>query len=84
MKAEAKTQKELSSEVVQDLKISVNEFLDSFVKKTKDAHDFLTIDQLETMFAELDSKTRKIYLDMVSDSLSSIDEAEVIKSKKAN
>lgn len=84
MKTETKSSKELSAEVFQDLQESVNVFLDEFAKKTRDLSSFLTMDQLETMFSELDSKTRKIYLDMVSDSLTSIDETDIIRSKKAN
>ena len=84
MKTESKSKKEIASDVIQDIRESVNEFLDEFATNTKDTNNFLTIDQLETMFSKLDSKTRKIYLDMVSDSLSNINEKDIIKLKKDN
>ena len=84
MKSESKSKKEIASDVIQDIRESVNEFLDEFATNTKDTNNFLTIDQLETMFSKLDSKTRKIYLDMVSDSLSNINEKDIIKLKKDN
>ena len=84
MKTESKSKKEIASDVIQDIRESVNEFLDEFATNTKDTNNFLTIDQLETMFSKLDSKTRKIYLDMISDSLSNINEKDIIKLKKDN
>lgn len=43
-----------------------------------------TIDEIEEILKELRSKTRDIYLDMVSDFIHNIDESELIESKKAN
>ena len=84
MKSEPKSTKEISVEAVQDIRDAINHFLDKLEAKTKDTDDFLTMDQLENMFSELDSKTRKIYLDMIADSLSSINEKDIIRSKKEN
>ncbi len=84
MKNKAISKQELSHDVVQDIRDSVNKFLDQFDKKTADASDFLTMDTLEDLLKELDSETRKTYLNMVSDAISSIDEKELIKSKKEN
>ncbi len=80
----AKSPKDISYDVVQDIRGSVNSFLDSFDKKTRDTGDFLTMDELEELFKKLDSETRKEYLNMVSDSLSNINEKELIKSKKVS
>lgn len=74
----------LAHDVIQDLRDSVNKFLDQFDEKTNSTSDFLTMDKLEDLFRELDSETRKIYLNMVSDSISSIDEKELIQLKKEN
>ena len=84
MKNDVKSSKEISTEAVQDIRDAINHFLDSLDAKTRDSNDFLTMDQLEILFSELDSKTRKIYLDMVSDSLSNINEKDIIRSKKEN
>lgn len=74
----------LAHDVIQDLRDSVNKFLDQFDEKTNSTSDFLTMDKLEDLFRELDGETRKIYLNMVSDSISSIDEKELIQLKKEN
>ena len=79
-----KSKEDISHEVIQDIKETVDKFLEEFSEKTADASKFLTMDQLEDMFSELDSKTRKTYLNMLSDSLSNINEKDLIKSKKAS
>ncbi len=84
MKNKAISKQELSHNAVQDIRDSVNKFLDQFDKKTANTSDFLTMDALEDLLKELDSETRKTYLNMVSDAISSIDEKELIKSKKEN
>ena len=84
MKNDKFTKQEISHDVVQDIRDSVNKFLDEFDSKTKDANNFITMDSLEELFKELDSETRKTYLNMISDSISSIDEKDLIKLKKAN
>ncbi len=84
MKNKAISKQELSHNAVQDIRDSVNKFLDQFDKKTANTSDFLTMDTLEDLLKELDSETRKTYLNMISDAISSIDEKELIKSKKEN
>ena len=84
MKNDKFTKQEIAHDVVQDIRDSVNKFLDEFDDKTTDKSNFLTMDSLEELFRELDSETRKTYLNMVSNSISSIDEKELIKSKKAS
>ena len=84
MKNDSKTSKVLKIEALQDLREQIGIFLDEFSKKTDNADGFLTMDDIETLFSKLDSETRKTYLNMLSGALDSIDEKELIKSKKAN
>lgn len=84
MKTDKISKKELAHDVIQDLRDSVNMFLDQFEEQTTGTSDFLTMDKLEDLFRKLDDETRKIYLNMVSDSISSIDEKELIRLKKSN
>ena len=84
MKNDKFTKQEIAHDVVQDISDSVNKFLDEFDGKTTDKSNFLTMDSLEDLFGKLDSETRKTYLKMVSNSISSIDEKDLIKLKKAN
>ena len=43
-----------------------------------------TINQIEDMWSKLDSETKNIFVNMISGSISSINEGELISSKKAN
>ena len=43
----------------------------------------ITLDQVDGLWDELNSKTQKTYIDMFSDIISSLDEKELISSKKA-
>lgn len=43
-----------------------------------------TINQIEDMWSKLDSETRNIFVNMISGSISSVNESELISSKKAN
>lgn len=43
-----------------------------------------TINQIEDMWSKLDSETKNIFVTMISGSISSVNESELISSKKAN
>ena len=43
-----------------------------------------TINQIEAMWSKLDTETRNIFVNMISGSISSINESELISSKKEN
>ena len=84
MKDDTKTLEQIAAEVKQDLNDKVDLWMRSFSEKTGDLAKFPTIDQIEDSLTTLDAETRKIFLNMLSDCLSSIDEKDLIASKKAN
>ena len=84
MKKEIRDLNQIAEDAVQDLREAINNYVRVFSQKTCNSENFLTIDELENMMTELDAKTRKIYLDMISDSLSGINERDLIASKKEN
>ena len=43
-----------------------------------------TINQIEDMWSKLDSETKNIFVNMISGSISSVNESELISSKKEN
>ena len=43
-----------------------------------------TINQIEDMWSKLDSETRNIFVNMISGSIGSVNESELISSKKEN
>ncbi len=79
-----KTLEHLATEVKLDLCEKVDQWISSFAEDTRDLSSFPTITQIEDSMLKLDSETRKIFLNMISDSLSNIDEKQMISSKKAN
>ena len=79
-----KTLEQIAAEVKLDLCEKVDQWITSFANDTKELNSFPTITQIEDSMLKLDSETRKIFLDMVSDGLSNIDEKQMISSKKEN
>ncbi len=75
---------ELKSAIMDELEDAVDEYLDSFHASCNGGKALPSIDQIEDIVSELKSKTRDIYLKMVSESISSFDESELIESKKAS
>lgn len=77
-------ERELKSEIMDQLEEAVDNYLSSFKLAGKGNGSLPTIDDIENLVRELKSKTRDIYLDMVSNSLDTFDETELIASKKAS
>ena len=84
MKKQRITREEVTNEVMEKFRNSVNKFLDDFSDRTAEENDFLTMDQIEDMYLELDMQMRSAFQKMISDSISSIDEKKIIQSKKAD
>ena len=84
MKKQGITREEVTNEVMEKFRNSVNKFLDDFSDRTAEENNFLTMDQIEDMYLELDMQMRSAFQKMISDSISSIDEKKIIQSKKAD
>ena len=84
MKKQGITREEVTNEVMEKFRNSVNKFLDDFSDRTAEENNFLTMDQIEDMYSELDMQMRSAFQKMISDSISSIDEKKIIQSKKAD
>ena len=84
MKDDVKDLDQIAEDAIQDLREAIQNYIKVFSEKTKDSKKFLTIDQMEEMIGKLDAETRKTYLEMFSDSLNSVDEKELISSKKSS
>ena len=63
---------------------AVRNYSKAFVQSSNENSGVPTIDQIEKMWSKLDSETRNIFVNMISGSISSIDESGMISSKKAN
>ena len=84
MNTDSKTLEEIAAAVKQDVNEIIDQWIQKFAEETGDLSNFPSISQLETEMVNLDNETRKIFLDMISDCLSNIDEKEMISSKKAS
>lgn len=65
---------------------NINDEINSFIQKldaaTDDPDNFITMTQLEEEWGKLNSKTHKLYSDMVSESLTAVDTKELNSAKK--
>ena len=73
---------QISESTKSSINNAIDDFYNSFQKKTTNANSFMNINELEDLLSTLNSETRNIYLKMVSEMLSNIDESELIQSKK--
>ena len=63
---------------------AVRNYSKAFTESANKNNGVPTINQIENLWSKLDIETRNIFVKMVSGSISSINESELISSKKAN
>lgn len=63
---------------------AVRKYSKAFIESANENNGVPTINQIENIWSKLDAETRNIFADMISGSISSIDESELISSKKSN
>ena len=79
-----KQEHEIKSAIMDEIETAVDCYLENFKQKSSNGKSLPTINEIEDMLSDLKSKTRDIYLSMVSDSISFFDESELIDSKKGS
>lgn len=62
----------------------INEFKEKFKSGTSDADHFITINEIEQLWGDLQLNTNNIYSDMVRELMSGVDETDLIRKKKEN
>ena len=62
----------------------IKAFKEKFKAKTSDNENFLTINELESLWSELRKNTDVLYSDMIHQLINSIDEREIVSKKKEN
>ena len=67
-----------------DLIEAVRNYSKAFTESLSENNGVPTINQIEKMWSQLDSDTRNIFVNMISGSISSINESDLIASKKEN
>ena len=63
---------------------AVKKYSKAFAQSSVQNGGVPTINQIEKMWSKLDTETRNIFVNMTSGSISSINESEIISSKKEN
>jgi len=79
-----KEQRELPDIQIAEIERLIDEFKEKFKAKTSDADNFITINEIERMWGELQQRTLNIYSDMVGGLMEGIDERDLIRKKKEN
>lgn len=62
----------------------IQDFREKFRAGTSDADNFMSIAEVELLWAELRNKTNNIYSDMIRKLMSEVDERDLIRKKKEN
>ena len=76
------SERELKSEIMEKLEDAVDEYLASFKTKSNGGSTIPSISEIEDMVSDMRSKTRDIYLQLISDSINNYAEGPLIESKK--
>lgn len=63
---------------------AIRNYSKAFIQSANENGGVPTINQIEKIWSKLDTETRNIFVNMISGSISSINESELISSKKAN
>ena len=63
---------------------AVRDYSKAFAESASESNGVPTINQIEDMWSKLDAETKNIFVNMISGSISAIDESGLISSKKAN
>ena len=62
----------------------IKDFKEKFERGVSDESNFITLNEIERMWGELQGNTNIIYSDMLRELLSSTDEKQIIRKKKEN
>ena len=71
-------------DAIAELEKKIGEFKAQLDAGTADPENFITLSEIEQLWASLNRSTTKTYSDMISAYLTDLDEKAVIRSKKEN
>ena len=77
-------EKEIKSAVMEKIEDAVDDYFEEYRLKSEDGKGVPTINEIEDILMKLNSKTRDIFLETVSEMISKCNETELIDSKKEN
>lgn len=74
----------LTEQRIAEIKRSVEKFQSDFEEGTSDPDHFMTMSEIERLWAELRNNTDKIYSDMVMELMANVNEEKLISKKNEN
>ncbi|MDY0289535.1 MAG: hypothetical protein RBR15_11985 [Sphaerochaeta sp.] len=69
---------------IERIQLEIQRFQAEVKENTQDPDQFMTLVEMERAMSDLRNSTQKIYSDMLSDTLQSLDEKPVVDKKKEN
>jgi len=69
---------------IERIQLEIQRFQAEVAENTQDPDKFMTLVEMERAMSDLRNSTQKIYSDMLSDTLQSLDEKPVVDKKKEN
>ena len=80
-----KTIEQIAEETKKEVNDAIDQFFQDYMKKSGASENgVLPIDDIEELWDKLDKETRNNYVEAISKAINSINEAELIESKKEN
>lgn len=80
-----KTIEQIAEETKKEVNDAIDQFFQDYMKKSGASENgVLPIDAIEELWDKLDKETRNNYVEAISKTINSINEAELIESKKEN
>lgn len=74
---------EIKAEAVREFEDALEQFLDGFTSKD-DPNKIISISELENNWEKMNDETRRIFQKVMSKAISSLNEKDIVKSKKEN
>ena len=79
-----KTTIQIEHEATENISALISDFNKRIEEGTRNADAFMTLDDIEQRWTELRRDTDRVYADMVSELIASVDERELISKKNEN
>lgn len=74
--------RELTAVKLAEIERLIKEFKEKFEAGTSDADHFITMTEIERLWAELQNNTQIVYSDMIRELMGTVDEHDLIRKKK--
>ena len=75
---------QIEQEATENVSTLISDFGKGIEEGTGNADRFMTLDDIEERWSQLRRDTERVYTDMVSELIASVDERELISKKKEN